>query len=142
MEETFLMCNHITFLARSNDWRYVAQCEHGTIHLNWDRKTLHIQLKDYLRLVRFIEKASQEYEGEVNDGYNYLRQNNTGYFELWLFGMGLLLGPRDFQILVSIVREAAGQLQNRAESRPEQLQKKQRVPSQLKRLSGPEFSLN
>jgi hypothetical protein len=103
---------------------------------------LHIQPKDYLRVVRFLEQASRGYEGEVNDGHNYLRQSNAGYFEIWLLGMGLLLAPVDFLILVNIVREAARQLQNRSESRLEQLQKKRRLPDQLKRVSGPGFSLN
>ena len=136
------MCKHLIFLAKSSDWRHIAQCEHGTIHLSWDRKTLHIQPKNFLRVVRFLEKASLGYEREINDGHNYLRQNKAGYFELWLLGMGLMLSPVDFMILVDIVRLAVQQWQNQSESRLEQLQQKKRTPSHLKQLSGPGFSLN
>lgn len=136
------MCNHLTFLAQSGDWRYVAQCEHGTLHLTWGRQTLHLQPKDFLRVARFLEQANPGGESELNDGHNSLRSNRAGHFELWLLEMGLKLSPVDFLILVDIVQVATRQLQPPSKSRPQQYRKNRQTLDQLKRHSSPRFSPN
>jgi hypothetical protein len=68
----------------------------------------------------------------VSDGHHYLRQTDIGHFELCLLGMGLLLAPVDFLILVDIVQEAARQVQNRSESRLKQFQQDRYSLDQLK----------
>jgi hypothetical protein len=132
----------LTYLAKSSDWRYIAQCEHGTIHLGWDLKTLRLRPEDFLQVGRFLEKANLGYEGEVNDGYNYLRQNKNGYLELWLHGMGLILSAVDFLMISDIVREGVQQLQNPSRLAPKQPQKNEFVRYQLKPISNSGFSLN
>jgi hypothetical protein len=134
------MCNQLTFLAKSNDWRYIAQCEHGIIHLGWDFKTLYLQHRDFLQVARFLEKANLGYEGEVNDGY--LRQNKDGYLELWLRGMGLILSAVDFLMIADIVREGVQRLQDPSRPAPKQPQENELTRYQLKPISNSGFSLN
>jgi hypothetical protein len=48
------MCNVFTMLVEQSDWRYVAQCEHKTVHLRWDHLTISLPPQSFLALARQI----------------------------------------------------------------------------------------
>jgi len=53
------MCNELTHLAQQGDWRYIAQCEHQTVHLRWDHLTLSLPPTAFLQLGAQIIKACE-----------------------------------------------------------------------------------
>jgi len=44
------MCQHVVILAERAGYRYVSQCEHGTVHLVWDGVGFHLPAEDFIRL--------------------------------------------------------------------------------------------
>lgn len=44
------MCKEFRMLVQQTDWRYVAQCEHDTVHLRWDSLDLSFQPEAFLKL--------------------------------------------------------------------------------------------
>lgn len=44
------MCKEFRMLVEQNDQRYIAQCEHETVHLRWDSLTLSFQPDAFLKL--------------------------------------------------------------------------------------------
>lgn len=48
------MCNTFDMLVELNDWRYIAQCEHKTVHLRWDHLTISLPPCAFLQLARHI----------------------------------------------------------------------------------------
>lgn len=48
------MCKEFCMLVEQSDWRYIAQCEHNTVHLRWDTLTLSFQPEAFLKFGRQI----------------------------------------------------------------------------------------
>ncbi len=44
------MCGKLTLLAKANATRYIAQCEHGTIHIVWDNVSVRLCQADFLSI--------------------------------------------------------------------------------------------
>lgn len=44
------MCNQLTLLAKAGASRYIAQCEHGTIHVVWDNVSVRLRPEDFQNL--------------------------------------------------------------------------------------------
>jgi len=52
------MCNEFHMLVEENDWRYIAQCEHKTIHLRWDHLTISLPPHAFAQFARNILEES------------------------------------------------------------------------------------
>ncbi len=52
------MCNEFTMLVQASDWRYIAQCEHQTVHLRWDHLTISLPPHAFRQLAGQILDAS------------------------------------------------------------------------------------
>lgn len=50
------MCNDFTMLVTVSDWRYIAQCEHKTVHLRWDHLTVSLPSHAFLQLAEMIHR--------------------------------------------------------------------------------------
>lgn len=44
------MCQQVIILAERAGWRYVSQCEHGTVHLVWDAIGIHLSAPAFVEL--------------------------------------------------------------------------------------------
>jgi hypothetical protein len=44
------MCQQVIILAERAGWRYVSQCEHGTVHLVWDAIGIHLPASAFVEL--------------------------------------------------------------------------------------------
>ena len=51
------MCNKLTSLASSNDYRQIYRCEHGTIHLNWDLITIYLDEATLAQITHALDKS-------------------------------------------------------------------------------------
>ena len=52
------MCNEFHMLVEQSDWRYIAQCEHKTVHLRWDHLTISLSPHAFRQLAGQILDAS------------------------------------------------------------------------------------
>lgn len=54
------MCQHVVILAERAGYRYVSQCEHGTVHLVWDGVGFHLPQNAFLGLAEKILNTLKE----------------------------------------------------------------------------------
>lgn len=66
------MCKHLTMLAKENVRRYIAQCEHGTIHLMWDNLSLRLRPADFLDIVERIQTNEDWLGQEKAKGFGFV----------------------------------------------------------------------
>lgn len=99
------MCTQFTTLAESNNFRYILQCEHGTIHLSWDLVTLYLNLSEFEHLVGLLERGTRLAEpSKISESSCILSYKKEGYYQLWVRNIAINLTPIDFLILVDLVR--------------------------------------
>jgi hypothetical protein len=48
------MCRNLTILAKESATRYIARCEHGTVHLVWDNLSLRLRPAGFLGLAKHV----------------------------------------------------------------------------------------
>lgn len=101
------MCTQFTTLVESNDFRHILQCEHGTIHLNWDLVTLYLNLSEFEHLAGLLERGIRLAEpSKITESPCMLVYKEHGYYQLWVRNIAINLTPIDFLILVDVVRAA------------------------------------
>jgi hypothetical protein len=105
------MCNIVETLVREDDFRNITQCEHGTVHLNWYRASLHMPAQDFMKVVSFLEDSANEDRDTLRDEVGLMKRDERGRVQLWLMGMGLYLDSADFLLLVDLTRQAVRKLE-------------------------------
>lgn len=105
------MCQELTPLAVSSEFRCIHRCEHGTIHLTWDIATTYLDL-DMLAQVVDLTRQGQTLQtpGQVDAAPCRLFLTKKGYFQLWIRNTGLALSRVDFEIFADMVRVAFRQI--------------------------------
>ena len=106
------MCQHITILAKYNEHQWIAQCEHGTLHLTWQRTVISLRLSECKRLAVFLDAwAPESHDGMqlMSDDAFRLFQDPTGRVQFWLYDTGLQLAAHDVSVLCKLVQIAARQ---------------------------------
>ncbi|NKQ35183.1 MAG: hypothetical protein HF973_06140 [Chloroflexi bacterium] len=106
------MCKIVKIIAQRDDFRNITQCEHGTVHLNWYRASLHIPPQEFTKLVSFLETAVNEDRDILRDETGMVERDRRSNYHLWLMGMGLYLDAADFLILVDLLRQSVTKLTN------------------------------
>ncbi len=48
------MCKHLTMLAKESTTRYIARCEHGSVHVVWDNLSIRLRPADFVRLAERV----------------------------------------------------------------------------------------
>lgn len=105
------MCRYLTLLAKSSDIRYIAQCEHSTIHLVWHHATLQFRSADVCRLASVITHwNSSEAPTSLSDSFIRLFRLEQGGTQLWLGGIGLYLALQDLPAFAEMLQAAAVRL--------------------------------
>jgi hypothetical protein len=83
------MCKNLTFLAKASAERYIAQCEHGTIHLVWDNLSIRLQQGDFVNITAdACRKTQSGLEHDTGQG-----------FWLKMRGVALQFQPESLMIL-------------------------------------------
>jgi hypothetical protein len=95
------MCNKRVTLATESATRYIAQCEHGTVHIVWDNLSLRLHPSDFVRVAGLIDDA-------CSDMVDPLRPD-TG-FRLNIQGVLLVFSPRDMALLHKVTQLAVEQM--------------------------------
>jgi hypothetical protein len=105
------VCQHLTLLVEQDQRRYVAQCEHATIHLIWRRTALQFHPSEFLRIAQTLTYWSTSDEPDItDDSCVRLYQQPSGWIQLWLCGVGLNIAPLEVHTLIVMVSAAALQL--------------------------------
>ncbi len=116
------MCNKLTPLASSNDYRQIFRCEHGTIHLNWDLVTMYLDEPTLGQLLRVLEMGQSLTDpGHVQDGVCFVFYHKKDYFQIWIRNAAINVSPAEFKILTDLVQTASQNLQNSPRSAPKKL---------------------
>jgi hypothetical protein len=94
------MCNQLIMLAELDERRYIAQCEHGTIHVGWDMITLHLTRSYFLELAKAIQYPLPHDEQVLaQTSWFRLTRNKRKHLSLRIGQAELHLLPQDFQFL-------------------------------------------
>lgn len=105
------MCEQLTILAKSSDYRYIGLCEHGTIHLFWHHSTLYLSVEEFERFVQFVSRGINAGRARRCEGRYHLALTANRYYQLWIGNAGLLLSAVDWLIFVDLGQVALRQLQ-------------------------------
>ncbi|MCB0064770.1 MAG: hypothetical protein KDE19_21750 [Caldilineaceae bacterium] len=110
------MCNAFTMLVATSDWRYVAQCEHKTVHLRWDHLTISLPPQSFLTLARQIlrEVAGAQPLRPTSDA----TVNGQSSLRLRLHTVLLEFSATDLPVLTELMQQAIQQLSGDAPATP------------------------
>lgn len=107
------MCQQLTTLARYTDKHLIAQCEHGTCHLTWDRVTVRLLPAECVRLAGFLASWSAESRTGMaflhDEGFR-LFQDPLERVQCWVYNTGFQMTAREVPILCKLVQLAARRL--------------------------------
>jgi hypothetical protein len=101
------MCKRLTMLAKESATRYIAQCEHGTIHFVWDNLSIRLRPADFARLAEYVcTRASNPFDqGEPGEP-----DENKGV-ELKMRAIGIRFSPETLVILRDLMCLAVLQME-------------------------------
>jgi hypothetical protein len=99
------MCHHFTLLAHQTDQRFIARCEHGMIHLNWDQITMRLAPIDLLRIGNVLDQLDADMDRHLfRAGPVCLVRDEGGYVQVWIGSSCLYLTPVDVMQVADMVR--------------------------------------
>lgn len=90
------MCEQYVVLAKHTTACYIAQCEHGTLHLCWDHVSVHLRPPAFLALTQTITHLTPTQP-------NHKLRLGIGRLTLELL-------PDDYQPLIALMRCVAAKL--------------------------------
>jgi len=104
------MCQRLTLLAQRDAMRYLAYCEHGTLHLRWRRSTLQLTRLEFNAMAQFLEVWQEnEHPPTTSDSCVSLFCDSSGMIQLWIVGVGLYLTRDDLLLLIELIDEVTQQ---------------------------------
>jgi hypothetical protein len=104
------MCQRLTLLAQRDAMRYLAHCEHGTLHLRWRRSTLQLTRQEFNGMARFLAMwRENQSAATASDSCTSLFRDSSGMIQLWIVGVGLYLTCDDLLLLIELIDEVAHQ---------------------------------
>ncbi|MCU0491935.1 MAG: hypothetical protein MUD01_10125 [Chloroflexaceae bacterium] len=107
------MCNFFTPLAHHDSSHFIAQCEHGTIHIVWMRTTVHLHPTNFAELAQLLERAEQLPSVEhLRHSCFCMLRDMTGAAQVWMAEVGLALRPDDVPLFTSLVQQAEATLES------------------------------
>jgi hypothetical protein len=97
------MCQYIIVLVERKGWRYITQCEHGTVHLVWDNIGVHLPAQQFIQLALRIVETNAEFQ-------QYGAPPEHRHCRLQVGRACLTLPLDDFTALAELVEEALPQV--------------------------------
>ncbi|MEM7032640.1 MAG: hypothetical protein AAF629_24010 [Chloroflexota bacterium] len=108
------MCNSITMLAQLSDHRFVAVCEHSTVHIYWERFTLYMRPGEFSYLCQCLDEVIAGVTYPWSEDPDYLEQS----FMIWVDDFALRLQGIDFCYFTDLVEEAKTKVRIKETSQP------------------------
>ncbi|MEM7335263.1 MAG: hypothetical protein AAF490_24510 [Chloroflexota bacterium] len=103
------MCNHMQYLAKVDEYRWVGVCEHGTVHLTWDNMVIFLGVSELRELgfeldVAIVEDNDFSKQIKILDEERFIQ--SEGFFDIWIGGYAVRLKPVDYLIFGSMISKA------------------------------------
>ncbi len=117
------MCNEFHMLVEQSDWRYIAQCEHKTVHLRWDHLTISLPPQAFRQLAGQILEASPAVHTPANAT---IAEQPQPTLRLRLNTVLLEFPATDLPLLRKLLRQASALLAQ--EERPVTMPRLPRTP--------------
>jgi hypothetical protein len=112
------MCQQMTMLAELEEHRFIARCEHGTIHLNWDVITLHLTKEYFLELAQELqEPLPQQGILMIKRSWFHLTGKAGRGYALRIGQAELHLSTQDVLFLIHMLQRSLRILQDATETR-------------------------
>ncbi len=99
------MCLIVQPIAARSEYRFVAQCEHGTVFVHWQISCWTLSMNDFNNLIGFLETSKTNLETEVKDGAHALKRAHSGV-QLWIGIAALGFSHPDWQEFLDLIFEA------------------------------------
>ncbi len=103
------MCLIVRPIATRSEYRFVAQCEHGTVFVHWQISCWTLAIPDFNNLAAFLETSKKNLEAEMKDGAHALKRAHSGV-QLWIGMAALGFSNPDWQEFLDLIFEAAPQI--------------------------------
>lgn len=104
------MCNQLILLAQQSQRHYLAQCEHGTLHLVWMHTTLHLNPALMCELTDVLHAwAADAYDPDALEAHlAEVRLERAAFdsYNLWVEHTALRLSPAELAMLHEMVIHA------------------------------------
>lgn len=101
------MCIQFTMLASYDAAHYIAQCEHGTLHLVWQSSTIRLHPRDLVPTIKTLQTITPDVPYSLyQNGLIVLTLPDQGV-TLWLGNAGLGLSYEGFALLRELLCQAA-----------------------------------
>ncbi len=106
------MCYQMTPIATYDDRHVIAQCEHGTLHLRWERLVLSFHPDELLMIARTLHHYAPENRDTLATPYVTLLWNSADMAQLWLLRYGLYLCPQALDVLMTLIEQTVQALES------------------------------
>lgn len=104
------MCNEFHMLVEQSDWRYIAQCEHKTVHLRWDHLTISLPPHAFRQLAGQILDASPAVHAPNSSGSVTVPKQPQPTLRLRLNTVMLEFPAADLLLLCELLRQVSALL--------------------------------
>ncbi|MEM8859274.1 MAG: hypothetical protein AAGD96_13185, partial [Chloroflexota bacterium] len=111
-----MMCEHMHFLAQIDNFRWVAICEHGKIHLSWDHLVLFMTPGELDKLGVTLDVAITEdqrfrhHRDALQNDKIHWSVPEQGHFVVWIGHYAIQLSPVDYLLFGSMLSKALNNL--------------------------------
>jgi len=92
------MCQQFTLLYELSSTRYVAQCEHGTVHLRWEAISIHLSPTDFFALHQLVAEVHAQ------------QTTDNGKLRLGIGNVTLEFRAEDCPVFLGLLRRTVAQL--------------------------------
>lgn len=101
------MCMSLSILAHRGGQRFVATCEHATLHLRWNHTMLLIHPESFGQLCALLDRRAEcTVDHAIHTSGMGLYFLPNGMLQLWIAGTGLALQPMEAELLADMLAEA------------------------------------
>lgn len=110
------MCDHCTTLARLDHRRWIGCCEHGTVHLAWDRVLVRLPLQKLQQTAQALCECAQvaRHFRIAASAEICVVFDEHDYYQVWVSGVGFCLAPHEFHSFCQLISSAGEQPAARA----------------------------
>lgn len=97
------MCYHMIPIATYDDRHFISQCEHGTLHLTWDRLLVSFH-RDEVLFIAYVLKQYDQHRAPTHTapGVVLVWSEEEDMGQIWLAQVGLTICATELTILLTL----------------------------------------
>ncbi|MEM7331142.1 MAG: hypothetical protein AAF490_03550 [Chloroflexota bacterium] len=105
------MCNVLHLLEEIDDYRFVAICEHGTIHISWNRSVIFLGQDEMLSLEACLDEAiamGGELEPHTSRPFD---DAINGRYVIWIYDFAHRMDIEEFMLFTDLINRASQKIE-------------------------------